>query len=461
LRSGNDEPKYPDPRGPGDEAAPPRTFLRTLRYLGPGLIVTGSIVGSGELIATTTLAAKAGFILLWFLILSCIIKTFIQIELGRYCISSGETTLQAFSHLPGPRNWLVWWWPIMMAGTFLQLGGIVGGVGQILDIAFGSPLGDHRIWTIPIALSGILLLIGGKYGRVEKITIFLVFLFSAVTVLCGLLLQGTIYAIQPSQIAGGLRFQLPREGLTLAFAAFGITGVGATELVFYPYWCMEKGYARSTGPRSDSTEWQARARGWIRVLRIDAWLSTVVFTVVTVAFFLLGAAVLHSQGLVPKENEMVQTLSEMYTKTIGPLGMAIFLVGAFAVLYSTFFVSTASHARVMADCVNVLGLVRIGDSAHRLRWIRGFVLAFPVLYTLAYWLHAKPVLLVVIGALFQASTLPFIAFAAIYLRYRRTDPRLRPGLISDALLWVAFAGVVAVGIHQLIEKVIHPLLAQK
>ncbi len=448
----------PDIRSPGDVLGPPLTFLGTLKYLGPGLIVTGSIVGSGELIATTTLAARVGFTLLWFLILSCVIKTFIQIELGRYSISSGETTMQAFSHLPGPRNWLVWWWPIMMAGTFLQIGGIVGGVAQIMDIAFGSPWGHHKFWIIPIALSGILLLIGGKYGRVEKVTVFLVFLFSAVTVLCGLLLQGTTYAIRPSDLAEGFRFRLPHEGLMIAFAAFGITGVGATELVFYPYWCLEKGYARSAGPRTDSPDWEPRARGWIGVLRTDAWLSTVVFTVVTVAFYLLGGAVLHSQGLVPKQEDMVQTLSEMYTRTIGSWGMVIFLVGAFAVLYSTFFVSTASHARVLADCVNVLGLVRFKDSAQRLRWIRGFVIAFPVLYSIAYLITAKPVLLVLIGAIFQASTLPFIAFAAIYLRYRRTDARLRPGLISDHLLWLAYFGVVLVGVYQLIDRVVIPLL---
>ncbi len=32
-----------------------------------------------------------------------------------------------------------------------------------------------------------------------------------------------------------------------ALATFGIIGVGAAELVVYPYWCLEKGYARFTG----------------------------------------------------------------------------------------------------------------------------------------------------------------------------------------------------------------------
>ena len=48
--------------------------------------------------------------------------------------------------------------------------------------------------------------------------------------------------------AEGLQLRLPAEGLVTAVAVFGITGVGATELFMYPYWCVEKGYARFTGP---------------------------------------------------------------------------------------------------------------------------------------------------------------------------------------------------------------------
>ena len=44
---------------------PPTRWLDRIRYLGPGIILSASIVGSGELIATTTLGARAGFVTLW------------------------------------------------------------------------------------------------------------------------------------------------------------------------------------------------------------------------------------------------------------------------------------------------------------------------------------------------------------------------------------------------------------
>ena len=43
-----------------------------------------------------------------------------------------------------------------------------------------------------------------------------------------------------------------------------------------------------------------RRRGWTRVMQLDAWFSMIVFTIATVAFYFLGAAVLHPQGLDPQ-----------------------------------------------------------------------------------------------------------------------------------------------------------------
>ena len=71
---------------------PPKNFGGMIRYWGPGLVMTAGVVGSGELIATTGLGAKTGFIALWLIILSCVIKVVVQLMLGRYAIYSGKTT---------------------------------------------------------------------------------------------------------------------------------------------------------------------------------------------------------------------------------------------------------------------------------------------------------------------------------------------------------------------------------
>src|SRR5262249_13145133 len=139
-------------------------------------------------------------------------------------------------------------------------------------------------------------------------------------------------------------FTLSSSAIAAAFATFGITGVGASELYAYPYWCLEKGYARFAGPRTDSPEWPARAKGWMRVMYLDAWVSMVVFTVATVAFYMLGAVVLHRQDppLVPAKDKMIATLSEMYVPAFGPWTQIAFLIGAWAVLFKTLYVASAS-----------------------------------------------------------------------------------------------------------------------
>src|SRR5690606_25200376 len=128
--------------GTGSEGVtePPRPFGGIVRSLGPGLIIAGAIVGSGELIATTKTGAQAGIALLWLIVLGCLVKVFVQIELGRFAVSEGQTTLLALDRVPGPRllglNWVLSIWFVMMISTTGQLGGIVGGVGQSLALAF-------------------------------------------------------------------------------------------------------------------------------------------------------------------------------------------------------------------------------------------------------------------------------------------------------------------------------------
>ena len=88
---------------PEDVAASPGTFLQRFRYLGPGLILSAAVVGSGELITTTALGSKAGFVLLWLVIVSTGVKVWVQMELAQWAILHGKTALQGFSEV-GPRT---------------------------------------------------------------------------------------------------------------------------------------------------------------------------------------------------------------------------------------------------------------------------------------------------------------------------------------------------------------------
>ncbi len=567
---------------------PPTTPGGILRQLGPGLILAGAIVGSGELIATTRVGADVGFTLLWLIIIGCIIKVFVQIELGRYTIINAQTTLTALNTVPGPRltiplgstsargNWITWFWLLMFLASIGQLGGIVGGVGQAMAIsmplsqqgrlynrsveetiayktkvahlhhldlylketgnvtekdkaliarleldlaslidrpqvkrmiaaqkladvgaqlkAFESPPGstgprgedvseekrniratlqadqrnltatidaiplvassaDDKIWAAILGVFTSIVLVAGRYRLIEVFSIFFVIVFTVITIGNVIAMQGFgEWAVRGSDLAHGLSFQLPGSApgagninpLATALAAFGIIGVGASELMAYPYWCIEKGYAKWTGKPDDSDAWLSRARGWLRVMKWDAWCSMALYTVATIAFYLLGAAVLHRTGLRPSDSELIPTLTNMYEPVFGRFAPTLFLIGAVAVLYSTYFSASAANARQAADIIDAFRIHRLNETIRR-RWVRFFSGFFPLACVIIYWVYPRPVTLVLLSGVMQALLLPMLGIAALHFRYKRCDQRLRPGKVWDIFLWLSFIAFLIVG----------------
>jgi Mn2+/Fe2+ NRAMP family transporter len=511
---------------------PPKTTLGILLRIGPGLIIAGQIVGSGELIATTKTGAEAGFWLLWLILVGCVIKVFTQVELGRYTIIAGRTTMAALNEVPGPRirvSWILWYWIFMFLASLAQLGGIVGGVGQALAITQpltreGVRFNDYQdtmtrnevlrallervdrriieaaddttvrslqerrselreelaaqpavpdtapdsrddiIWAAIVTAITSVALIAGRYRLVQTLAAALVALFTVITVGNLIHLQTlSDWRVGLSEILDGLSFQLPDyEGslanspLATALATFGIIGVGATELIAYPYWCLEKGYARWTGLRETTEEWERRARGWLRVMHWDAWISCIIYTFATVVFYLLGAAVLGRTGLNPEGTRMVRTLSEMYAPVFGVLAQAVFLFGAIAVLYSTFFLATAGHARVTADALRIF---RLSGSSTRTRvfWTKVFCGLFPFVCFFVYAYVRAPVALVLTSGVMQAIMLPMLAGAALYFRYRCSDNRLKPTFLWDIMLWISAFGCLLAGGWLALAKILPQL----
>jgi Mn2+/Fe2+ NRAMP family transporter len=590
----------------------PTKIPKILRNIGPGMILAGSIVGSGELIATTRTGAEAHFDFLWLIILGCVIKVFAQIELGRYAITNGKTTLAALNEVPGPMiqvelgrrkvraNWIIWYWIVMFVAILGQQGGIVGGVGQAmaisvpltdegkdyienrqlttfvkmgeaklvqlrristresilsemnmdlaeasdsikvqiasnktarqkvpilyhlslsdengtvfaetiksvnlvskkktkdwkkadspddpnpvlafdeigydeeakivkigngvsewknLPISFESVqsaeirIHDAKIWAVILTVLAIFLLVWGKFSFIERFSVFLVASFTLVTIANLFALQSNpFYGVKMEEFIKGLSFGFPEgnKPLMTALATFGIIGVGASELLAYPYWCLEKGYGKFVGKRDESEQWARRARGWMRVMHWDAWGAMVVYTFCTIAFYLLGAGVLGRSNLIPENSEMIQTLSAMYQPVFGHLAQNIFLFGAFAVLFSTFYIAIAAQGRLVIDVAKVTGAADMNESARQrgLKWM-GVIL--PILSVSCYLFYSRPVVLVLISGTMQAIMLPMIGFAVLYFRYKKRDTRLRPGKVWDFFLWLSFAGFLVVGIYQ-------------
>lgn len=418
--------------------APPISFRDAIKRIGPGMILAASIVGSGELIATTSLGAEVGMTCLWLIILSCLIKPAMQAEMGRFTIATGKTGLGGFNLMPGPRlgvSWVVWLWVAMVIMTLFQVGAMFAGVGQVLHTIF--PVIPIDMWVLTLYAFSLWLLLGGGYNRVEGIASVKVGLFTFITVLSAAILLKRPDALSAADFANGLSFHLPSSGMKTAVAVFGITGVGAAELFMYPYWCIEKGYAQSTGENDFTAAWKQRAQGWLRVMHLDIIASMIIYTFATGAFYLLGAGILHPQGLIPKSKEMIATLSHMYTDTLGPWALWIFYVGAVATLYGTIFAATASNSRVFADVVTLLGVYKSNNYAERVKWRNRFVVVLLTIPTGLHFLRIDPTQMVKMGGIAQAAMLPIIAVTVLTLRERNLPKELKSKGATAGLLWTA------------------------
>ncbi|KAA3659936.1 MAG: divalent metal cation transporter [Calditrichaeota bacterium] len=428
---------------------PPTTIWGMLSNLGPSMILSASIVGSGELIMTTTLGAQAGFVALWIIVLSCLVKVCVQLEFGKHAIYSGETAITSLNRLPGLKifriHWSIWIWFIVQLVIVLQYGGIADAISQAGGVAL--PALPAWSWIVAAGLTTALLVAIGYYELIQGVSVGLIAIFTFFTIVCVAMLHSTPFSITTSDLVEGFSFQLPRAALGAAVAAFGLTGVGATEIITYPYWCLEKGYAAFTGPFEKTEEWTNRAKGWIRVMYWDSVLSMVIYTVVTMAFYVLGAAVLHGQGEVPGGVGMILTLSEIYTETAGSQVMMLYIIGAIVVLYSTLFSGTAAWTRLFSDFWAQIENVDYNDANNWKKKIAILGIGIPIAWTVTGLLMTEiPVVLVMAGGIANAILLFVVIYAAFIFRYKYLTESLKPTVIYDIILWISFISIAGVGI---------------
>ena len=269
--------------------------------------------------------------------------------------------------------------------------------------------------------------------------------FTAMTIVALVLLQRTEFNVSFDQILGGLQFKMPERGFADAVAVFGVTGIGTSELLFYAYWCLEKGYAKDlvAGVPRDPAVLATRIRG----MRLDISVALLVYTFSTIAFFVLGATILHGAQEVPKGLDMVRTLSQMYTKTFGNWVFYVFAVGAFIVCYSTFFVAMATWSRMIADN---LRLVSQDKTTFNPRRATNWIIAILSVVYLGLFISFKetPQWLIVTGAAIQTLTLPVFAIAVLIIRRTRQD-QFRPGRWYDYVLYLSVTIITCAALYSM------------
>lgn len=432
---------------------PPTKFSGKLRFLGPGMITSAAVVGSGELLTATALGARVGFILLWLVLVSTFVKVWVQIELARWAISTGRPAVSGYNEVPPKivkHGWMAYLSLLLLAQFLIGQAGVISAAAfafsTLLPIG-GDPYTTLSIgvWVAILAVVAIAIHIANRYDVVEKVSTVLVVLVTVFAISMVFLVQTTEFAWNLGDLGEGMRFQIAAGSFGVALAMFGLTGVGAGEITSYTYWCVEKGYAAWSGPRDGSAEWAARANGWISVMKVDAWVAWVIYTVSTLAFYILGAAVLHPQNLIPEGSEVMSTLSSIFSSAIGPAGSVLFLIGAGLALYKTVIANVPLQARIVTNALAVFNVFTWTDQRRRDWWMRLIMIILPISWGIIGVAISSPLALVVFGGILNAVYLIGVAISTVYLSRHQTDPLVKGGTFMTMMMWISALTITLVG----------------
>ncbi|EYT50426.1 manganese transporter NRAMP [Brachybacterium muris UCD-AY4] len=344
-------------------------------------------------------------------------------------------------------------WLVLL--MFVQFMTSQAGVISAAAFAFSSllPIGPDPYsllsigtWVAILVAIAVVIHYFNRYTLVEGLSTFLVVAVTGFAILVVFLLQGTEWAWTLGDMAEGMRFQIAVGAFGVALSMFGLTGVGAGEVTAYTYWCVEKGYAAWTGPRDDSQAWVDRARGWIGVMKLDAWVSWVVYTLSTASFYILGAAVLHPQGLTPEGSEVMTTIASIFDSAVGRWGAVVFLIGAGTALFKTIIANVPSLGRQVGNTLAVFGAFDWEDRKVRDRWMRWIMIVLPILWGIFGTIVRSPLPLVILAGILNSIFLIGVAISTLYLSRTQTDPRVKDGVAFNAMVVISAIAITLVGV---------------
>src|SRR5262245_26146208 len=109
-----------DPWGRAGLPTPPAPQgLGWLAVVGPGVIILGASIGSGEFVLGPAVFVKHGLTLLWVTVVAITFQTIFNTEVMRYTVATGEPVLTGFMRTrPSSTAW-AWFYAVLF---FLQVG---------------------------------------------------------------------------------------------------------------------------------------------------------------------------------------------------------------------------------------------------------------------------------------------------------------------------------------------------
>ncbi len=444
---------------------PPSSFRK---IVGPGIIAAGVGLASGEFILYPFIASQVGLIFVWAAFVGLATQYFLNMEIERYTLATGETALTGFS-----RYWRHWGLVFALLAYFANLwpGWVTSSATLVTYLIGGS--------VVPIAI-GMLLIIGATltlspivYQALEKIEWFKV----AAVVL--LIVVASVFAIGPRdwasapQIVTNPGIPVQELGFALLMGALAFAGAGGGQNLCQSNWIRDKGFgmgsyvpkivspvtghpeaAPSTGYVFEPTpENLRRWNRWWKFANIEQLSTFVLITFVTITFTsLLAYATVFGQEGLASDISFIQAEGNALNDAVGGwFGTFFWIIGAIS-LFAAALGIVDYTSRLAADVLKTAYVKDANESKMYAGLVWGLV-AIGIVVLLSGL--TQPIILLVISAV-TGGLMMFIYSALLILINKRTLPKeIQPGAGRvAALVWgfLLFGALTVLTFNQQLER---------
>lgn len=390
------------------------------------MIMAATAIGTSHIVLAPVAGARFGFGLLWLILFTHLFK-YPAFEFGaRYAVATETSLIEGFQKIPGPRNWGLF---VFLGVTVVQgltiLAGVMSVTASILVVTIGGL--SYPIWLLLLGLFTIAMHQTGKYPALR----------TGATIMMGVLAVGTLIAFlatPPSASDLGRMFvpSLPSGSILLVASIFGLMPTGINVAVWHSLWAVEhlKYWKKET---------EAPAQ-LLRMSRRDLGVGYGLSAALGVMLLSLGATLLQPRGLVPDGIEVALTISRIYTELLGAWMFPVFMIAAFAALFSSVYSVMDGFPRAFSTILKTLFpdnrfLRRDSNPSY---WI--FMVVIFAFSLVTNTLLPNPVVIVTIVGVVSLLIAPVLYSMNYYCVTRLIeDPAMRPA--QPLRLW-ALSGIV-------------------
>ena len=438
------------------------------KVLGPSVLLLAGALGSGEYVLWPYITSQVGLILVWLVVLGIGTQYFLNMEIERYTLATGETAVTGFTRLWKHWGWLFilmtvipWAWPGWATGGTTTLSFVLG---------FSED-------AIPYLTIGILILIGAVltlspvvYRTVEKIQFFLVSLIVVFVIYAAIVLIGGDGYLELAKGFGAVD-EIPGGvsdiGAATLLGAIAFAGAGGAMNLTQSNWVRDKGLgmgarlpkvvspltgeevaAPTTGyffPRD--AENMRRWNGWWKVANREQFVTFLVIGGITLLVFMAVTYATLGVGGDAEDFDFIELQGNALGAQYGDwLSTAFWLTGTI-VLFSTNLTVLDMVGRVTAD------VLKNGPLRDSQRWSESRI------YLTMVWLEIvfgsvillsgvdQPLVLLVIASALNGLVM-FVYSVLLMVLNRRVLPReigLKGGRLAAigwAILFYGFFSVI-------------------